>query len=414
MSVQSTPLPGERLVPKVRRARAGLAPRMVRAALRAAADEWRGGRLVIRFPDGETLSLEGDGGAGAEVIVRDLAFMRRVLASGDIGFAEGYVAGEWTSPDLPALLQVLSDNFDTLQRLARGGPLMRAANRVWGLFRRNTREGSKRNIEAHYDLGNDFYAAWLDPGMTYSAALYEGAGATLCDAQAAKYRALAQALDLGPGQTVLEIGCGWGGFAEFAAREYGCHVTGVTISPAQHAYARARIERAGLSERVDIRLADYRDVEGSFDRIVSIEMFEAVGEAWWPAYFDTVRARLNPGGRAGLQIITIREDLFERYRTRIDFVQKHVFPGGMLPNEGRLRQEVARAGLTWGGVRRFGRDYARTLGEWSGRFESAWPALARQGFDDRFRRLWQFYLAYCQAGFATGRTDVIQLTLDQG
>lgn len=414
MSVQSTPLPGERLVPKLRRVHPGIAPRLVKAALSAVAEDWRGGRLLIHFPDGGTLAVGGDARPGAEIHVRDLAFMRRVLVSGDIGFAEGYVAGEWSTPDLPALLEVLSDNFDTLQRLARGGPLMRAVNRVWGLFRRNTREGSKRNIEAHYDLGNAFYAAWLDPGMTYSAALYEDAGVALEAAQEAKYRALAQAADLRPGMSVLEIGCGWGGFAEFAAREYGCHVTGLTISPAQHGHARARIQRAGLADRVEIRLADYRDVEGSFDRIVSIEMFEAVGEAWWPAYFETVRARLKPGGRAGLQIITIREDLFERYRTRIDFVQKHVFPGGMLPSEPRLRQEAARAGLSWGGVRRFGRDYARTLGEWGVRFDAAWPGLVRQGFDDRFRRLWQFYLAYCQAGFATGRTDVIQLTLDRG
>jgi cyclopropane-fatty-acyl-phospholipid synthase len=339
--------------------------------------------------------------------------LRRVMAAGDIGFAEGYVAGDWDTPDLAVLLEVLGENWDRLNRLTAGSPLVRLSNRVLNLFRRNTREGSRRNIHAHYDLGNAFYAAWLDPGMTYSSGLYAGEGDTLEQAQRRKYAALARSIDLQPGHTVLEIGCGWGGFAEYAAREIGAHVTGLTISPAQHAFARERMARQGLSALTDIRLQDYREVEGTFDRVVSIEMFEAVGEAYWPTYFQAVRQRLRPGGRAGLQVITIRDDLFGGYRSQVDFIQKYVFPGGMLPSEGQLRAQTDRAGLLWSGLRRFGGDYGRTLSEWAERFEAAWPLVRTQGFDDRFRRLWRFYLAYCQAGFRTGRTDVVQLTLER-
>ena len=372
--------------------------------------DWRGPALRIETPGGETALV----GADTEVValrIRDYRAVRRTLADGDIGFAEAYVAGEWDTPDLPRLLQALAGNFDALDRFGFGGALYRLANRARTLLRRNTERGARRNIHAHYDLGNDFYAAWLDPGMTYSAALYAEPRQTLEAAQGAKYAALARAIDLRPGHSVLEIGCGWGGFAEFAARELGVRVVGLTISEAQHAYARERIARAGLDDRVDIRLCDYRRAEGQFDRVVSIEMFEAVGQRWWPTFFQEVRDRLKPGGRAGLQVITIRDDLFADYRRRVDFIQKHVFPGGMLPSEAALERHARRAGFDWTPPRRFGADYARTLADWGARFEAAWPSLRRQGFDERFRRLWRFYLAYCEAGFAVGRTDVVQVAL---
>ena len=321
------------------------------------------------------------------------------------------MAGEWETPDLSALLEALTENFDHLDRLARGNPIMRAVNAVAHALNRNSRRGARRNIHAHYDLGNAFYSRWLDPSMTYSAALFERPGQPLGEAQRHKYATLAEEIGLAPGRHVLEIGCGWGGFAEFAAREVGARVTGITISRAQHEFARKRMFDQGLAELADIKLMDYRDVQGSFDHIASIEMFEAVGEAYWPAYFGKVRDLLSPGGRAGLQIITIRDELFRTYRSRSDFLRKYIFPGGMLASERRLREETERAGLEWRGIARFGQNYADTLAQWATSFENAWEEIRGLGFDERFGRLWRFYLSYCEAGFRAARTDVVQLSL---
>ncbi|MEO8812331.1 MAG: cyclopropane-fatty-acyl-phospholipid synthase family protein [Caulobacteraceae bacterium] len=388
------------------------APGAFRTAVAIAARNWEFGALTIVLPSGRELRLRGRGaGPEGRLVIHDFRFVRRVLASADIGFGEGFVAGEWDTPDLSTLLEALTLNFDRLERLVTGNPLMRAVNLFRDALHRNSRRGARRNIHAHYDLGNAFYGRWLDPGMTYSSARYERAGQSLIEAQAHKYASLARAIGLERDHSVLEIGCGWGAFAEFAAREVGAKVTAVTISRAQHDYARKRIFELGLAERADVRLMDYRDVEGRFDAVASIEMFEAVGEAWWSTYFDKVRAVLAPGGRAGLQIITIRDDLFPAYRGSSDFLRKYIFPGGMLPSEKRLREETDRAGLEWNTIARFGQDYADTLAEWTWRFEGAWDEIRRHGFDERFRRMWRFYLGYCQAGFRTGRTDVVQLTL---
>ncbi|HWU13724.1 MAG TPA: cyclopropane-fatty-acyl-phospholipid synthase family protein, partial [Caulobacter sp.] len=381
---------------------------------RVAVENWAAGDLTFVLPSGKPLRIVGKApGPDAVIRIHDYRFIRRALAAGDIGFAEGYMAGEWDTPDLSAVLEAFSLNFDRLTALVRGNPLMQAVNKLYHLFHRNDRQGSKKNIHAHYDLGNAFYSRWLDPSMTYSSALYETPDQPLDQAQRAKYAALARSIDLKPGQHVLEIGCGWGGFAEFAAREVGAQVTGVTISQAQHDFAKKRLFDQGLAEKVQIRLIDYRDVEGQFDSVASIEMFEAVGEEYWPTYFGKIREVLSPGGRAGLQIITIRDELFARYRTHTDFIQRYVFPGGMLPSEARLKQETDAAGLAWTGVNRFGQNYADTLAEWATRFEAAWDDIKGQGFDERFRRLWRFYLSYCEAGFRTERTNVIQLGLSR-
>ena len=370
-----------------------------------------GGALLVRLPGGRGL-LFGDGeGESAELRINDYRFAKRVLASGDIGLAEGLMAGEWDSPDLSALLTLLAANVGHFMRLLEGGPLGKAMHWLRHITRQNTRAGARRNILAHYDLGNRFYAAWLDPGMTYSSARYDAPVRDLETAQIAKYRALAEHLELKPGEYVLEIGCGWGGFAEFAAKEYGARVLGITISDEQFAYARARMVKAGLSDRVEIRRQDYRDVEGSFDKVASIEMFEAVGEKYWTAYFAKIAAVLKPGGRAGLQIITIQEELFENYRRRADFIQRYIFPGGMLASLERLRDEAAGAGLIWSKADAFGQSYAETLAEWGRRFQAKWDEIHALGFDERFKRLWLFYLGYCEAGFRTGRTDVVQLAL---
>ncbi len=377
---------------------------------------WTWGRLTLVLPDGARHQLTGQtSGHAAVLTIRDPRCAARVLKNGDIGFAEGYMAGEWDTPDLAVLLETLVNNYDHIRRLFDGNPLMKLVNGIGHRLNRNSRWGSRRNIHAHYDLGNAFYGAWLDSSMTYSSARFEAPGQPLQDAQRAKYAALARMMDLQPGHSVLEIGCGWGGFAEFAAREVGAVVTGVTISREQHDYARRRLFEAGLAERTDIRLIDYRDIEGRFDRVASIEMFEAVGREYWPTYFHKVHEVLKPSGRAGLQIITIQDDLFEEYDARTDFIQKYVFPGGSLPSEARLAPVLAQAGLSETGVERFGGDYADTLAEWARRFESAWTDIARRnaGFDERFRRLWRFYLAYCEAGFRSGRTDVIQMSLSR-
>ena len=388
------------------------APSPFRFALRVIARNWMVGRLTFVLPSGRELPLEGrEPGPHGRLVVRDFRFMRRVLAAGDIGFAEGYMAGEWETPDLSALLTAFALNFERLRRVTHGGPVMRALNLVHHALNRNTRAGSKRNIHAHYDLGNAFYSRWLDPTMTYSSARFERPGQPLDQAQRHKYRTLAEGMELRPDHHVLEIGCGWGGFAEYAARDVGARVTGITISREQFDFARRRMFEQGLAERADIRLVDYRDVEGRFDRVASIEMFEAVGERYWPAYFGKIRESLTPGGRAGLQIITIRDELFGEYRRRADFIQKYVFPGGMLPSEARLKAETDRAGLDWRGISRFGQHYADTLAAWAQRFEAAWDDIRRQGFDERFRRLWRFYLSYCEAGFRTGQTNVVQLSL---
>jgi cyclopropane-fatty-acyl-phospholipid synthase len=388
------------------------APAIFRSAVKLAARTWFWGGITFVLPSGREIPIRGSApGPEARLIIHDYKCMGRVMAAGGIGFAEGYMAGEWETPDLTAVLVSASLNFDRIQQLGVGNPVMRAIHFMTHLLRPNSREGSKKNIHAHYDLGNAFYERWLDRTMTYSSARFERPDQPLSEAQRNKYATLARTMELGAGQRVLEIGCGWGGFAEFAAKEVGARVIGITISTEQFNYARKRMFDQGLAEQADIQLIDYRDVAGPFDRVASIEMFEAVGERYWPIYFGKIREVLAPGGQAGLQIITIRDELFDHYRSHADFIQKYVFPGGMLGSEKRLREETDRAGLQWRGVNRFGQDYADTLASWSDSFQKAWPEIRGLGFDERFRRLWRFYLSYCEAGFRTERTNVIQLGL---
>ena len=364
----------------------------------------RGGRLELRLPDGTT-HVFGDGERLVHLQVHDASLFSQVLARGDLGLAEAYLDGHWDSPDLTALMTLLADNRSVLRRAVYGSwwGLLVARLRHWR--NRNTRSGSQRNIMAHYDLGNDFYRLWLDPSMSYSSGIYRAQDdGSLLSAQHAKYRRILSRLGARPGQRVLEIGCGWGGFAEMAQQD-GLQVTGLTLSPAQLAWARQRVPQA------DLRLQDYRDTTERFDHIVSIEMIEAVGERWWPGYFKTLARSLAPGGRAVIQSITIRDDLFAAYRKGTDFIQQHVFPGGMLPSRGAVRAAAARQGLVVTEEFAFGIDYARTLSEWRQAFDRNWSQIAAQGFDPAFRRLWHFYLAYCEAGFRAGNVDVVQFEL---
>jgi len=367
------------------------------------------GRLDVTFPDGRTFRFEGPKpGPHAEIIAHDPAFARPVLSRGDIGFAEAFMDGKFDTPSLTNVLEYFTRNFDTAGRLAVGGWLQQALNYIRHALRGNSRKGSKRNILAHYDLGNDFYRLWLDETMTYSSAIFEDGKDDLREAQLNKYRSLCQSLDLKPGMRVLEIGSGWGGFAEVAAREFGVQVDSVTISDAQHEWAVDRIAGAGLAARVDIQLRDYRDITGTYDAVASIEMFEAVGEKYWPVYFAKIAEVLKPGGKAALQIITIEDHEFENYRRRVDFIQTYIFPGGMLPSVEKLRAHTASAGLQWEGQQMFALSYARTLAHWADRFSMAWDRIQPMGFDDRFRRMWLYYFSYCEAGFKTGRIDVGQ------
>ncbi|MFN4088130.1 MAG: class I SAM-dependent methyltransferase [Alphaproteobacteria bacterium] len=391
---------------------AALRPRPAERAVLRAAERLRCGTLDLTLPDGRRVLAQGiEPGPAASLTVNDRRALARIVTGGDLGFAEAYVRGEVDTPDLTAFIAFGSANWEAVADEVGGSFAARLAARLGHLIRANSRRGARRNILAHYDLGNEFYAAWLDPTLTYSSALFEDGDADLHAGQVNKYRRAAEAAGLGANAHVLEIGCGWGGFAEWAAREIGCRVTAITVSDAQHAHASRRIQRAGLTDRVEIRRQDYRDVEGRFDGIVSIEMFEAVGERYWPAFFDTVARSLTSGARAAIQVITIDERAFPAYRRGADFIQRYVFPGGMLPSPTVFRTVAAGAGLQPLPERRFGSDYAQTLRLWRTRFEAAWPEIRAVGFDERFRRLWRYYLCYCEAGFDSGRIDVMQIPL---
>ncbi len=369
------------------------------------------GRLTVHF-EGQRQVFEGsDTGPEGEVRLHaPRRLLTRLLRRGDVGFAEGYIDGDWSTPDLAQLLLFLGVNEHSLGRIAQGGTLNRLLLRLGRLRRANTRRGSRRNIAAHYDLGNDFYRLWLDPSMTYSAGVFARPAATLADSQQAKYRRILELSGANEGERVLEIGCGWGGFALEAARA-GVAVTGLSLSREQLAFAGDAVRAAGQQERIELRLQDYRDVEGTYDHIVSIEMFEAVGEAYWPTYMQRVRELLRPGGRAVLQVITIDEAAFETYRKRTDFIQQYIFPGGQLPSKRVLREQADTAGLRIEHEEAGGLDYAHTLALWHTNFIERLSEIRALGYDERFIRMWSYYLALCEAGFRCARVDLVRVVL---
>lgn len=370
------------------------------------------GRLALIFPGGREQIFEGaSAGPQAMLHLHDGWPVWRLMSEGSLGFARSYMDGQWDSPDLATLLELAIANEDRWHGMMKPLAFFAALARMRHARNNNSREGSRRNIAYHYDLGNSFYGAWLDESMTYSSALYTRPDMTLEEAQEAKYARIVDQLGLGPDDHVLEIGCGWGGFAEYAIRRTGCRVTGLTLSQEQARYARRRLAAAGLADNAEIRLEDYRDCRGKFTAIVSIEMFEAVGEENWPVYFDCLRTLLQPGGRAMVQVITIDESRFEHYRRNADFIQTWIFPGGMLPSVNSFTGSAQHAGLAVDETFRFGRDYERTLLAWDRAFISAWPRIFTAGFDERFFRMWRYYLNYCAAGFRTGRLDVVQFML---
>ena len=372
------------------------------------------GQLTLQFPDGSSHVVQGAlPGPSAHLNVRSGKMLWRVARGGSLGFARGYIEDDWSTADLGALIELGVANETALNPILNASGLSRMVANLRHRLRANTRAGSRRNIAFHYDLGNDFYRQWLDETMTYSSAIFSHPGQSLADAQRAKYARIVDELGIGPDDHVLEIGCGWGGFAEYAADRTGCRITCLTLSKEQATYAADRMAAAGLSDKVEIRLQDYRDCQGEFDRVVSIEMFEAVGEANWPTYFDAVRARLKPGGSAMLQVITIAEDRFAHYRRNADFIQTYIFPGGMLPSPSAFAAAVAASGLHLRGSEFFGADYDRTLQEWDRDFSAAWHQIEAQGFDGRFKRMWRYYLQYCAVGFRAGRIDVGQFHIER-
>jgi cyclopropane-fatty-acyl-phospholipid synthase len=379
-----------------------------RQLLRACVAATRGidrGRLRLTLPSGASAVIGRGGANEAHLTLRNFAVFAKALRRGTIGFAEAWMNRDIDSPAIGDVLAFFVDNKAGLRASGRGYFRVRQGDKRFHRTRSNSREGARRNIAAHYDLGNDFYRHWLDAGMTYSSARFSASDMTLGEAQVEKNRRLIAGLELRAGHRLLEIGCGWGGFAEAAARA-GAKVTGLTISAEQLSYGRQRIAAAGLADAVDLRFQDYRDATGTFDRIASVEMIEAVGEDHWPSYFGTIARRLAPGGLAMIQAITIDPAIYDNYRSKADFIQRYIFPGGMLPTEVVMAEQARQVGLEFEVVERFGRDYTRTLAAWRVAFEQAWPQIAGLGFDERFRRMWLYYFIYCEIGFDRGLTDV--------
>jgi cyclopropane-fatty-acyl-phospholipid synthase len=362
------------------------------------------GDITVVLPNGDTLQHQAPNpGPSAKLVIRRWRAIWRLMTGGELAFADAFIAGDWWTPNLVAFLEFGARNDTGMQHAISGTFVQRLLVRLRHWSNRNTRRGSRRNIAAHYDLGNAFYALWLDRGMQYSSALFSNDGQTLEAAQDAKLARVMQLLDIAGGERVLEIGCGWGALMERLKPH--CQVSGITLSAEQLTFAQQRL-RGTASGGVDLRLQDYRDVQARYDRIVSIEMIEAVGERYWPLYFETLRKALTPEGTVVLQAITIADDRFEKYRRQPDFIQSYIFPGGVLPTVEIIRTQAARVGLELIAHEPFGDSYARTLAVWRERFLAAWPEIKRLGFDDRFRRMWEYYLCYCEAGFRNAAIDV--------
>lgn len=372
------------------------------------------GRVDFVLPDGRRFRAEGKcPGPVAEITINNPEVFARLIREGDLGFSDAYLDEWWTTPDLQTFMDFIHADNDDMYDGFSGIAIVRAWEKVRFWFQSNSKRQALKNISHHYDLGNDFYSLWLDDTMTYSSALFNTGQESLENAQIAKYASMIDQMGVKPGDHVLEIGCGWGGFAEYAAKERGLKVTGLTISKEQLLYAQKRIKNKGLEDKVDLKLQDYRDEKGVYDGVASIEMFEAVGEKYWPIYFETIKHCLKPGRQATLQIITVHDARWDVYRKSVDFIQKYIFPGGMLPSPTVLRQEVTKAGLRVQHSIEFGKSYSQTLRRWFDVFNDQWDTINDMGFDDRFRRMWNFYLTSCAATFESGNCDVTQITLQK-
>ena len=374
------------------------------------------GSLEVRWSDGTEEVFDGRGDDRARIEVRDEAMLAQSLIDeGGLGLGAAFIEGAWATPDLAGFLELASRNIDLRQSTRAGAQSFSIARSFWDRRPSFARLHAIGEMGDHYDLGNEFYERWLDETMSYSSALFSPSISGLADGQRAKYEQLCSLLDLQAGERVLEIGCGWGGFAEYAASTYDVHVTGLTLSQEMATYARKRLADAGLSDRTDIKLQDFRHERAMYDKVVSIEMIESVDETVWPSLFHAISRAIPPGGKAAMQAITIDSRYYDNLEVREDFIKRYIFPGGMLPTIPILQRLVADAGMTWGRLTSHGDDYAETLGRWAERFDEAWPGIAEDlgGFDERFRRMWQYYLEYCEAGFRTGRIDGVQFLMER-
>lgn len=378
------------------------------------AQKGQNGRIDFVLDDGRTFRAEGPGvGPICEIRIHNSGIFERLLREGQLGFCDAYLDGQWSTPDLQAFMDYIHADNDEVFDSFPGQKLVQFYERFRFRMQGNSKGQARKNISYHYDLGNDFYGLWLDKTMTYSSAIFADGQESLEKAQTAKYASMVDQMGVEAGDHVLEIGCGWGGFAEYAAKERGLNVTCLTISKEQIKYSQDRITAAGLQDLVTFKLQDYRDETGVYDGIASIEMFEAVGEKYWPSYFKTIHDRLKPGAQATLQIITVRNDRFDVYRKSVDFIQKYIFPGGMLPSPAVLAQQVEKAGLNVVKSIEFGESYSQTLRRWHDTFNDKWDQVVAMGFDDRFRRMWNFYLTSCAATFHYGNCDVTQITISK-
>ena len=376
------------------------------------ANDMNSGRLDFILPDGRIFRAEGKNpGPVAQVEIHNPEVFARLIREGDLGFSDAYLEHWWSTPDLQSFMDWVHADNDELYDGFPGMGLVRLYEKLRFWLQNNSKRQARKNISYHYDLGNDFYGLWLDETMTYSSALFTTGQESLEAAQIAKYASMVDQMGVKEGDHVLEIGCGWGGFAEYAAKERGLKVTGLTISKEQLEYSKKRIESKGLQDRVNIKLQDYRDEKGRYDGIASIEMFEAVGQKYWPVYFETIKNCLHPGRQATLQIITVQDARWEVYQRGVDFIQKYIFPGGMLPSPNALKAEVQNAGLAVVKSKEFGLSYSQTLRRWHNVFNAKWDQAAALGFDERFRRMWNFYLTSCAATFESGNCDVTQITI---
>ena len=364
------------------------------------------GKLTITLPNKENLEFFGKGDLKSNLKLNSYMPILRTITSGHVGFAESYLKGEWTSSDLESLLEIMVTNLP--EAFSAKSKIHLTYNRIIHFFRENTKSRAKKNIQYHYDLGNDFYKLWLDKTMTYSSAIFKNEKESLTEAQENKYQLLIDSLDIKSHHKVLEIGCGWGGFAEYAAKKVGCSIKGITISPSQLKFATNRIKESKLDDKVTLELCDYRDLKGKYDRVVSIEMIEAVGEKYWKNYFKKIKDVLKKDGLAGIQVILINNKSYQRYSKSVDFIQKYVFPGGMLPSQEKLNENYVDAGLVEVNSHSFGKSYAKTLTIWHKEFLNSLSAIKKLGFDIKLERIFKYYFSYCKAGFNSERIDVAQ------
>jgi len=364
------------------------------------------GKLTITLPNNENLEFFGKSDLKSNLKLNSYMPILRTITSGHVGFAESYLKGEWTSSDLESLLEIMVTNLP--EAFSAKSKIHLTYNRIIHFFRENTKSRAKKNIQYHYDLGNDFYKLWLDKTMTYSSAIFKNEKESLTEAQENKYQLLIDSLDIKSHHKVLEIGCGWGGFAEYAAKKVGCSIKGITISPSQLKFATNRIKELKLDDKVTLELCDYRDLKGKYDRVVSIEMIEAVGEKYWKNYFKKIKDVLKKDGLAGIQVILINNKSYQRYSKSVDFIQKYVFPGGMLPSQEKLNENYVDAGLVEVNSHSFGKSYAKTLTIWHKEFLNSLSSIKKLGFDIKLERIFKYYFSYCKAGFNSERIDVAQ------